>query len=263
MSEKMLDGKLAVITGAASGIGLATAKLFAERGADLVLVDISSKVVDIANEIREHINDNKRKICGHIVDVKEKEQVDKLFESIKSKHSKPANLVVNSAAIGQPCKLIDMTEEMFEETVATNLKGTFLVTQSAIRALVHAYPEVQFKNHTESYASIINLSSQSATHGLPNVSHYSASKAGINGFTKSLASEYGQYRIRVNSVLPYFLETPFHDLKDNPSLKEVYLNRVPMKRFGEPEEVANLNLFLASDCSSYISGANIDISGGF
>lgn len=141
-------------------------------------------------------------------------------------------------------------------------KGTFLVTKLAIKSLLNAYPEVQFKNHTESYASVINISSQAAKRGMPNISHYSTTKAGIVGFTKALAAEYGPYRIRVNAISPYFLETPCHNLNNHPEMKEMFVKRVPLGRFGEPDEVAQLNLFLASSASSYISGADIDISGG-
>ena len=155
-----------------------------------------------------------------------------------------------------------MTEEDFDQMISVNLKGTFLVTKSAIRSLVNAYPEKEFTNKTEPYASIINLSSQAAINGLPNTCHYSASKSGIIGLTKSLAAEYGSFRIRVNAVLPYFLETPCHDLHNHPEQKEFFIKRVPFGRFGEPDEVANLNLFLASDHSSYISGACIDVTGG-
>lgn len=155
-----------------------------------------------------------------------------------------------------------MSEEDFDQMIAINLKGTFLVTKCAIQALMKAYPAKEFKNKTEPYASIINLSSQAAKSGLPNTSHYSASKSGLIGLTKSLAAEYGPFRIRINAVLPYFLETPCHDLHNHPEQKEFFIKRVPFGRFGEPEEVANLNLFLASDQSSYISGSCIDITGG-
>jgi NAD(P)-dependent dehydrogenase (short-subunit alcohol dehydrogenase family) len=136
------------------------------------------------------------------------------------------------------------------------------VTQLLIKRLVSNFSSVKFTSETESYASIIMLSSISK-YGAPGASHYAMTKAGVDAFSKSIAKEYGAQRIRCNSVLPFVIETPMtRDLEMSDELKKALLAKTALNRFGKAEEVAQLIYFLASDASSYITGASIDINGG-
>ena len=164
MSVLSLSGKLALVTGAASGIGFAVAKSFAEQDADLVLIDVSPSVMEQATLIR-NLNawsGRKNAITAHVLDITNKAEVDRVFQEIKIEHSKhrAVNIVVNSAGVAQWKSFIEITEEEFDQMICTNLKGTFLITQAAVRELVTAFPDTKFTTPTESYASIINFSSQ-------------------------------------------------------------------------------------------------------
>ena len=141
------------------------------------------------------------------------------------------------------------------------LKGTFLVTQALVKRLVANFDKVKFNSPTESYASIIQFSSI-ASYGLPGASHYSITKAGLDGFAKSIAKEYGAQRIRCNSIKPFFIDTPMVEAVMTPEKRVMLENMTALKRFGKPEEIAQLIYFLATDASSYITGAAIDINGG-
>jgi 17beta-estradiol 17-dehydrogenase/3alpha(17beta)-hydroxysteroid dehydrogenase (NAD+) len=258
-----LAGKLALITGAGSGIGLSSARLFARNGADLVLVDRSKDVVKLADEIKQE-NGSKINVTSHLLDVTVKKNVQDLFGQIKELHSnhQVPNILLNSAGIARIKSFTDVTEEEYDEMININLKGTFLITQEYVKHLLENFPKKIFENETESYASIINLSSQAGKHGAAFASHYAISKAGIIGLSKSLARELGYYRIRCNSVLPFFIETPMVAPMDAKSEK-IFKKQIPVRRFGKPEEVAELCLFLGSNISSYVNGASIDIAGGF
>ena len=173
-----LNEKLALITGAASGIGLATARLMASRGADLALVDLSEKVNDIARELQDQFSS--QKITGHVCDVARSSQVNSLFANIKQAHTRhpAANIIVNSAGIAMLSALVDMQEQDFDKIVNINLKGTFLVTQAAVRALVENFPNFTFSSPTQTYASIVNLSSM-AKQGMSYGSAYSLTKVNM------------------------------------------------------------------------------------
>lgn len=135
------------------------------------------------------------------------------------------------------------------------------MTQALIKLLLANYSNMKFKTPTESYASIVNLSS-AARYGAPLASEYSITKAGVEAFAKSVAKEYGSRRIRCNAVLPFFIETPMVHAVVPDDRRKMYTARCTLGRFGQPEEVAQLIYFLATDASSYISGASIDINGG-
>jgi NAD(P)-dependent dehydrogenase (short-subunit alcohol dehydrogenase family) len=257
-----LNGKLALITGAASGIGLATARLFAQHGCDLALVDIAANIHDVGKNIQEEFSN--AIVTSHVVDVANSEQVNALFAEIKNKHPKhsAANVIVNSAGIARSSPITEMSEAEFDQVVDISLKGTFLITQGAARALIANFDSFKAENETQSYASIINLASQASKRGAAGASHYSAAKAGIEGFTRSMAKELGDYKIRCNAILPYFIETSMIDFLDA-NKRALYSSLVPLKRLGKAEEVAQLALFLATDASSYISGNSIDIAGGY
>jgi 17beta-estradiol 17-dehydrogenase/3alpha(17beta)-hydroxysteroid dehydrogenase (NAD+) len=260
-----LNGKLALITGAASGIGLASAHLLAKNGADLALCDINPKVSEEAAELQGMYAS--QKITGHLCDVASSKSVEDLFTAVKTAHGEKhfcPTIVVNSAGIALNAQVTDIKEEDFDRILNINLKGVFLVTRAAVGLLVENFPNVTFKSDVETYASIVNLSSQAGKLGMPRLSHYAMTKAGVDGFTKSIGKELGAYRIRCNAVLPSFIDTPMIDLPGkHPNQAKHYKSKSALGRIGQPEEVAELILFLASDASSYMNCASVDISGGF
>lgn len=208
-----------------------------------------------------------RKITGHVCDVTKSAQVNETMSEVREQHgSKVPNVLINSAGIGYITPIETMTEQDFDRIISINLKGTFLITQAVVKLLIENFPSVKFDSPTASYASIVNLASQAGKRGFPSYSAYSMTKAGVEGFAFALGKELAQYRIRVNALRPYFINTPMvHKQDDDPTrparmqmLKQVN----PMKRFGDAEEVAQTALFLASDASSYITSTSIDVSGG-
>jgi 3-oxoacyl-[acyl-carrier protein] reductase len=136
------------------------------------------------------------------------------------------------------------------------------VTQAFIKLLMSNYKNVKFDSPTQSYASIVNLSSVSGRFGAAGMTHYGMTKAGVEGFAKCVAKEYGTYRIRCNAILPYIIETPMADSLLTEEMRRVYSEKPVLKRLGKAEEVAQLIYFLATDSSSYITGTGIDINGG-
>ena len=263
-----LSKKLALITGAANGIGFTTAELFAKHGASLALVDISPKIHEIALEIQSVASDSNQniKVKGFICDVTKKDEVNKLFQDIKNNFPeyKAANIVVNSAGIAILGGLTNVSEADYDKLTSVNLKGTFLVTQAAIAELLVHHPDTHFKSELETYASIINLSSTCGTaRSFPQSSAYAITKAGVIGFTNSLSKEFGKYRIRTNSVLPYTTLTPLVQAALSKEQIDMVSSLTPLGRVAQPIEIANAILFLASDASSYINGSNIEITGGF
>ena len=259
----MLTGKLALVTGASSGIGAKVAKIFAQQGATVVLSDFKNDFTSVLSEIDSVDKRPSKNHLTHICDVRSSADVNKLFQTIKEKYSTPVNIVVNSAGIARECSFTDISENLFDSVLNTNLKGSFLIAQGAIRELVNNYKNVKLASD-QTYGSVINLASIIARIGSPGNVPYAASKAALEGMTKSLAREYGKYQIRTNSILPGIIDTPMTSPlgKVNPERLKIFLAMTPLGRVGKPEDVAKLCLFLASDDSSYINGASIDINGG-
>ena len=158
----MLANKLALVTGSASGIGFCIAKTFIKNGAHVALVDFSKNIDNITKELQIEAQNNKVKISSHICDISKSDQVEKLLNDVNSAHSdfKTPNVIVNSAGIVRDAYLVKMTEEQFDQVIATNLKGTFLVTQAAARHFVKHYPSFDSSDPLKSYGSIINLASK-------------------------------------------------------------------------------------------------------
>jgi 17beta-estradiol 17-dehydrogenase/3alpha(17beta)-hydroxysteroid dehydrogenase (NAD+) len=258
----MLTSKLALITGSASGIGKSIAKLFAKNGANLVLVDASSEVMEIGQQIEA---ENKR-IKAHCaqVDVTDSEQIGKLFHDIRLAFpdARVPNVVVNSAGITKDALLLKMTEADFDDVIRVNLKGTFLITQATARALAENITSSNLNLASlRTYGSIVNMCSVVGKFGNIGQANYAASKAGVDGFTRTTGKELGKLKIRCNSILVGFVKTPMTD-----KVPERYINQivkaVPLGRLGDPEDVAQLAMFLASDASSYITGSSIECGGG-
>jgi len=244
-----LGGKLAIITGSGSGIGRAICNRFSKEGASLIMVDKSEKSLSetqsLLSEDVHHMS-----ISG---DVSDSKFVKSMFHQIQEKFGKHGDVLINSAGITRDNFILKITEEDFDSVINVNLKGVHLMTQAFITSL--ANPK------GFSPASIVNISSIIGKSGNVGQSNYAASKAGVIGFSKSVGYEMGRFGVRCNSVLPGFITTPMTDVVPQ-AITEKIKKQIPMKRFGSPEEIANTCLFLASDESSYVNCAAIEVTGG-
>jgi 3-oxoacyl-[acyl-carrier protein] reductase len=239
----IMDSRVALVTGGASGIGAAIAKKFSSEGADVCLCDIDS--------------DTGRKTCQDIgerahfydMDIGDEDVVHATIEKIVQDYSK-IDILVNNAGITSDKLLLRMTKEDWERVITTNLTGTFLVTRGVIKHMVK-----------QRYGRIVNIASVIGLIGNAGQANYAASKAGIIGFTKSCAKELAARNITVNAIAPGFIETRMTAVLPD-EVKENYLKLIPMKRFGNPDDVADLALFLSTHQSSYITGQIICLDGG-
>jgi len=244
-----LTGKVALITGAARGIGRACALALAEAGADIILGlrDIHSDA-GLVNEIKPL----GRKVLSLQMDVSKISEIKAAFEILEKEFGK-LDILINNAGIGPENLIEDVTEEDFNYTVDVNLKGTFFVSQFAGRLMKR-----------QNYGCIVNLSSQAGFIALPTESVYCMTKAGIAHLTKCFAVEWGKYNITVNAVAPTFIKTPGTEeyLSDEKFRNEV-LSKIVLGRVGIPKDVASAVLFLSSPASSLITGTTLMIDGGW
>jgi|UniRef100_A0A7C3Z3H4 3-oxoacyl-[acyl-carrier protein] reductase len=239
-------GKRIIVTGAASGIGKAIAKRFAEFGGLIALCDINREALELTRKEIEIVGG---KGLAYEVDVANYEEVMRTVTKIREDFG-GIEILVNNAGITRDALLLRMKEEDFDKVIAINLKGVFNFTKAVLKFLLE-----------EKWGRIINISSVIGEMGNPGQSNYAAAKAGIIGFTKSVAKEVASRNITVNCIAPGFIKTPMTE-RLPPEIKEKYIKSIPMARPGEPEEVANLCLFLASDLACYITGQVIRIDGG-
>lgn len=243
----MEENKVALITGAARGIGKAIAKKFAENGYNVVINYVSAKT-DIKTLTKE-FEDLGVKVLLVKADVSNKEEAEGLVSQTIEKFGK-IDVLVNNAGITKDNLLMRMSEEDFEKVLDINLKGTFLITKFATKYMMK-----------KRCGSIVNLASVVGVAGNAGQCNYSASKAGVIGFTKSIAKELASRNIRANAVAPGFIKTDMTDvLSDN--VKENINSQIPLKRMGTAEEVAKLVYFLGTAESSYITGQVINADGG-
>lgn len=243
----MEENKVALITGAARGIGKAIAKKFAENGYNVVINYVSAKT-DIKTLTKE-FEDLGVKVLLVKADVSNKEEAEGLVNQTIEKFGK-IDVLVNNAGITKDNLLMRMSEEDFEKVLDINLKGTFLITKFATKHMMK-----------KRCGSIVNLASVVGVAGNAGQCNYSASKAGVIGFTKSIAKELASRNIRANAVAPGFIKTDMTDvLSDN--VKENINSQIPLKRMGTAEEVAKLVYFLGTAESSYITGQVINVDGG-
>jgi NAD(P)-dependent dehydrogenase (short-subunit alcohol dehydrogenase family) len=240
-----LNGKVAVVTGGNSGIGYETAKYFKEAGANVVITGRSTeKVNTAATELG---------VKGIVADVEDLAAIDSLVEHVKSQIGNVDVLFVN-AGIFNPAPIGHNTEEMFDRQMGINFKGAVFTTEKFLPIIKDG-------------GSIINLSSINAYTGMPNTSIYAASKAALNAYTRTAATELAPRKIRVNSVnpgptyTPIFAKTGMQEQQLN-EFADAMQNRIPLKRFGKPEDIAKLVTFLASDDASFITGGEYNIDGG-
>ncbi|MCS6954861.1 MAG: 3-oxoacyl-[acyl-carrier-protein] reductase [Candidatus Calescibacterium sp.] len=243
-----LEGKNTLITGGSRGIGKAISLKLAQSGSNIVINYKSSK--NEAHQLAEEINKQYGiKVVPIQADVSDIEQVKKMKEVV-NRELGPINIVVNNAGITNDKLLRNMTPEIWDNVIKSNLYSVYNVC--------HVFIEDMLENR---WGRIINISSIVGLMGSAGQANYAAAKAGIIGFTKSIAKEYAKRKITANVICPGYIET---DMTKNlaPKIKEAIINSIPIGRAGEPEEVANLVLFIASELSSYITGEVINISGG-
>ncbi|NND77782.1 MAG: 3-oxoacyl-[acyl-carrier-protein] reductase [Flavobacteriales bacterium] len=244
---KILEGKVALITGASRGIGKGIAELFCAQGAQVAFTYLSSE--ERAKKLEEELSSIGGKAKGFKSDASDHDSAHKLVEDVLAEFGK-IDIVVNNAGITRDGLLMRMSEEDWDDVMKTNLKSIFNLTKAVQRNMLKARA-----------GSIINLSSVVGVKGNAGQSNYAASKAGILGFTKSIALELGSRNIRCNAIAPGFIETEMTGALDEKVVQE-WRDAIPLKRGGTPMDVANLALFLASDMSAYITGQVINVDGG-
>lgn len=244
---KLLEGKVALITGAARGIGKAIALKFASEGADIAFSDLNRDEHMQATE--DEIKAIGVKARGYASNAASFEDSEKLIQSVINDFGK-IDILVNNAGITRDNLLLRMTEQDWDAVLTVNLKSAFNLTKSVQRYMIK-----------QREGSIINMSSVVGVNGNAGQSNYSASKAGLIGFTKSIAQELGSRGVRCNAIAPGFIETEMtHKLSEE--VREAWIKTIPLRRSGKPEDVANVATFLASELSSYVSGQVIHVCGG-
>lgn len=242
-----LTGKTALVTGGSRGIGRSIALAFANQGANVIINYTSNE--ESAAKVIEEIKSFNVKALAVKANVSNAEEINDMMDKIEEMFD-GIDILVNNAGITRDNLFIRMKEEDWDQVMDINLKGVFLCTKAVIRKMIK-----------QKYGKIINLSSVVGVVGNPGQANYCASKAGVIGFTKSLAKEIAGKNITVNAIAPGFIETDMTKaLPEN--VKESMLEIIPMKKYGKPEDIANLVLFLSSDNASYITGQVIHVDGG-
>ncbi len=241
-----LENKVAIITGAGSGIGRETALLFAEEGARVVVADINEKG---GMEVVEKIEKNGGEGFFFRLDTTSSEQSKQIVSETLDRYGK-IDVLINNAGIVQDALLSKMTEEQWDRVINVNLKGVFNCTRAVVDVMVN-----------QGNGVIINASSIVGIYGNVGQTNYSASKAGLIGMTKTLAKELGKKGIRVNAVAPGFITTPMTAGVPEKIL-EMMKEKTPLRRLGEPTDVAHAYLYLASDDAKFVSGAVLSVDGG-
>ncbi|MFH1767901.1 MAG: 3-oxoacyl-[acyl-carrier-protein] reductase [Candidatus Omnitrophota bacterium] len=244
---KELQGKNAIITGGSRGIGRACCLAFAQAGANVIFTYNKNK--DEADKLEKELKPIGVKTFSFQLDVKNADRCRELVEKTLEKF-KRLDILLNNAGIVKDKALMMMMPEDWKDVIDTNLGGVFNLTRASIVTFLK-----------QKSGCIINMSSVSGLTGVARQTNYSASKAGIIGFSKSLAKEVAAYGVRVNVVCPGYIETDMVDAL-KPELKKEFLNYIPVKRFGKPREVADLCVFLASEKAAYITGEVIKVDGG-
>ncbi len=243
----LLEGKVALITGAARGIGKAIALKFAQEGAQVAFTDLNRDEYMEATENELKALGVKAK--GFASNAASFEESQQLIEDVVE-HFERIDILVNNAGITRDNLLLRMSELDWDLVMTVNLKSVFNLTKAVQRVMMK-----------QRYGSIINMSSVVGVEGNAGQSNYSASKAGMIGFTKSIAQELGSRNIRCNAIAPGFIETEMtHKLKED--VREAWIKTIPLRRSGKPEDVADVATFLASELSSYVTGQVINVCGG-
>jgi NAD(P)-dependent dehydrogenase (short-subunit alcohol dehydrogenase family) len=260
-----LKGKVAIVTGAGSGLGKATALVFAREGARVVVTDISQRR---AEEVVAEINGKSRrkKAIALWADVAKKDAVEAMVAEAR-KQLGPINVLVNNAGIGQIKDFLDISPEEWQRMLDIHMKGTFLCSQAVIADMI-----------TANWGRIINTASVAGMEGGPQNAHYAAAKAAIIGFTRSLALEFARSGITVNAVAPGLIENILQAVQGRAEgstvagnisstkaeqVMQYFLRRIPMRKLGKPEDIAYAHLYLASDDAAYVTGQVLSPNGGY
>lgn len=242
----LLEGKTAVITGASKGIGRAIAEKYVAQGANVAFTYLSS--VEKGEALEKELSTGSVKVKGYRSDASDFAAAEKLVEDVVAEFGQ-IDIVVNNAGITKDNLLMRMTEEMWDDVLRINLKSCFNVTKAATRVMMRARK-----------GSVINITSVVGVKGNAGQANYAASKAGMIGFTKSIALELGSRNIRCNAVAPGFIESDMTAALDQ-DMVDGWKKAIPMKRGGQPSEVADVCVFLGSDMSSYVSGQTLNVCG--
>jgi len=244
---KLLEHQVSIITGATRGIGKGIAELFADQGSNIVFTYVSSD--EKARALEAELEAKGVKARGYKFDVADLKACEDMVNDV-IKTFERVDVVVNNAGITRDNLLMRMSEAQWDEVINTNLKSVFNMTKAVQRQMLK-----------QRSGSIVNMSSVVGVKGNAGQANYSASKAGILGFTKSVALELGSRNIRCNAIAPGFIETEMTGVLDEAMVQQ-WREAIPLKRGGTPEDVANLALFLASSMSAYITGQVINVDGG-
>ena len=244
---KLLEGKIALITGASKGIGRAVAKVYAQHGANVAFTYLSS--VEKGEALVAELEAEGIKAKGYRSDASDFAAAQELIDSVVADFG-GLDILINNAGITRDNLLMRMSEEQWDEIMTVNLKSCFNTVKAVSRTFMK-----------QRSGSIINMSSVVGVKGNAGQANYSASKAGIIGFTKSVALELGSRGIRSNAIAPGFIETEMTEVLDE-KMVQTWRDAIPLKRGGQPEDVANACIFLGSDLSSYITGQVLLVDGG-
>ncbi|MCJ7642158.1 MAG: 3-oxoacyl-[acyl-carrier-protein] reductase [Desulfobacterales bacterium] len=241
-----LNGKVALVTGGAQGIGKAVALMLAHHGADVIVADVN---LEKAQETAKEVEATGRGAMAVKVDITRLNDVEQMVESAIARFGK-VDILINNAGIARDKLILRMTEEDWDAVLDVNLKGTFHCTKTVIKHM-----------SKQRSGKIVNIASVVGEMGNAGQANYSASKAGVIGLTKTIAREFAQRGINVNAIAPGYIQTPMTDVLPDKA-KEELKRMIPMERLGQPEDVAHAVLFLVSEASSYITGQVLNVNGG-
>lgn len=244
---KILEGKNAIITGASKGIGRRIAEVFTEQGANVAFTYLSS--VEKGQALEKELASKGGKVKGYRSDASKFNDAQELIDNVLEDFGS-IDIVVNNAGITQDGLLMRMSEEQFDRVIEVNLKSVFNITKAVLKPMMK-----------QKFGSIVNMSSIVGEKGNSGQANYAASKAGMVGFTKSVALELGSRNIRCNAIAPGFIATEMTDALDDNILNE-WKKGIPMKKIGETDDVAQAAVFLASDMSKYVTGQVLHVNGG-
>jgi 3-oxoacyl-[acyl-carrier protein] reductase len=245
---KLLENKVALVTGGSRGIGESIVRKMAEQGAKVVFTYVSEKSAEKSNQLATELSQQGATVVAMRSDAASFTEAEQLINNVVKQFGR-LDILVNNAGITRDTLMLRMTEQQWDEVMHTNLKSVFNLTKHALRPMLR-----------QRSGSIINMSSVVGVFGNAGQANYAASKAGIFGFTKSIAKEVGSRNIRCNAIAPGYIETEMTQILDE-KVKEAFMKSIPLGRMGKGEDVANACVYLGSELSAYVSGQTISICG--